>query len=91
MEHTVIVGGTRGIGHAAARQLFQAGYRVAITGLATASAERAAASLGAQGVGVALDLKERSRLSEALRALGPIDHLVLAACGDIAWGAFAVR
>jgi NAD(P)-dependent dehydrogenase (short-subunit alcohol dehydrogenase family) len=33
-------------------------------------------------------LKDRARLPEAFAALGPFDHLVVCASGDVAWGPF---
>lgn len=88
MEHSLIIGGTRGIGFATAQQLLQAGHRVTITGLTAESVERAVARLGAHAAGAALDLKNRARLAEAIAALGPIDNLVVGASADVAWGPF---
>jgi NAD(P)-dependent dehydrogenase (short-subunit alcohol dehydrogenase family) len=46
MEHTVIIGGSRGIGFATAEQLLKAGQRATVTGLTVGSASRAAQRLG---------------------------------------------
>ena len=88
MEHTLIIGGSRGIGFATAQQLLQADHRVTITGLTAESVARAVAKLGAQARGATLDLKDRAQLTEAIHQLGPIDNLVVAASADVAWGAF---
>jgi NAD(P)-dependent dehydrogenase (short-subunit alcohol dehydrogenase family) len=88
MEHTVIIGGSRGIGFATAEQLLKSGHRLTVTGLKADSADRAAVRLGAHATGVTLDLKNRVRLPEAIAALGPIDNLVVAASADVAWGPF---
>ena len=88
MEHTVIIGGSRGIGFATAEQLLEAGQRVTVTGMTAGSASRAAQRLGEHATGIALDLKDRARLPEAFAALGPLDHLVICASSDVAWGPF---
>jgi NAD(P)-dependent dehydrogenase (short-subunit alcohol dehydrogenase family) len=89
MQHTLIVGGTRGIGYATAQQLLKADHRVTITGLTAARAASAAARLGANAVGAPLDVKDRARLADVIGAFGPIDNLLLAASSDVAWGPFA--
>lgn len=88
MEHTLIIGGTRGIGFATAQRLLQAGHRVTITGLTAASVEHAVARLGAHAVGATLNVKDRTRLADDIAAVGPIDNLVIGASADIAWGPF---
>lgn len=88
MEHTLIVGGTRGIGFATAQQLLQAGQRVTVTGLSAGSVDRALTRLGGNAAGAVLDLKDRAGLPQAIAAIGAIDHLVVAASSDVAWGAF---
>jgi len=88
MEHTLTIGASRGIGFATAQRLLQAGHRVTVSGLKAESAGRAARQLGERAAGIALDLKDRARLPDAFAALGPIDHLVVAASSDVAWGAF---
>lgn len=88
MEHTLIIGGTRGIGLATAQQLLQAGHRVTVTGLRAEHVEHALTHLGANATGAVLDLKDRAGLPRVVAAFGAIDHLVLAASSDVAWGAF---
>jgi NAD(P)-dependent dehydrogenase (short-subunit alcohol dehydrogenase family) len=90
MEHTLIIGGTRGIGLATGQALLALGHRVTVTGVAAQGIDSAVTRLGAHAKGLALDLKDRARLPQAVAAAGPIDHLVLAASSDIAWGSFDV-
>jgi NAD(P)-dependent dehydrogenase (short-subunit alcohol dehydrogenase family) len=78
--HTVIIGGTAGIGLATARRLAADGHRVTVTGrdadrLATALAGVADANI----TGHVNDATDRARLDELFRATGPIDHLVVTA------------
>lgn len=88
MEHALIIGGTRGIGFATAQQLLQSGRRVTVTGLNAGSVDRALTRLGRNAAGAVLDLKDRAGLRKAIAAIGAIDHLVVAASSDVAWGAF---
>jgi 3-oxoacyl-[acyl-carrier protein] reductase len=75
-----VTGSTRGIGHAIARVLHDAGAKVAIVGRDRARAQGVAAELGERTVGVACDVADaaqvESALAEAEGALGPIDILV---------------
>ena len=76
----VVTGGGRGIGKAIAAALAAKGCRIAIGDLDAASAREAAASLGAEHVGLALDVTDRpgftTFLDEVERRLGPVDILV---------------
>jgi NAD(P)-dependent dehydrogenase (short-subunit alcohol dehydrogenase family) len=76
----VVTGGGRGIGKALALALASEGCRVAIGDVDAASAEAAAAELGGDTVGLALDVTDRpgftAFLDEVERRLGPIDVLV---------------
>jgi 3-oxoacyl-[acyl-carrier protein] reductase len=75
-----VTGSTRGIGLAIARQLHQAGARVAIVGRDLARAEAVAADLGDRAAGVACDVADASQVDAAIAAaetaLGPITVLV---------------
>jgi NAD(P)-dependent dehydrogenase (short-subunit alcohol dehydrogenase family) len=76
----VVTGGGRGIGKALALALASEGCRVAIGDVDAASAEAAAAEIGGDTVGLALDVTDRPGftgfLDEVERRLGPIDVLV---------------
>jgi NADP-dependent 3-hydroxy acid dehydrogenase YdfG len=75
-----ITGGARGIGKATAKALAQEGARVAIGDLDKPLAEEAAAELGTEAVGVALDVTQRdsfaSFLDQVAERLGPLDVLI---------------
>ncbi|QDL53611.1 SDR family oxidoreductase [Rhodoferax aquaticus] len=89
MKHTLIVGGTRGIGFSTAQQLLQLGHRVTITGLSPESVDKAVTRLGSLANGVVLNLKEPTSFAATFDKLGALDNLVLAGSSDIAWGAFS--
>ena len=76
----VVTGGGRGIGKAIASALAPEGARVAIGDLDAGSAEAAAAELGGDAIGLALDVTDRPGFTAFLDAveerLGPIDVLV---------------
>ena len=75
-----ITGGARGIGKATAKALAQEGARVAIGDLDKPLAEEAAAELGTEAVGLALDVTERDSfagfLDQVSERLGPPDVLI---------------
>ena len=75
-----ITGGARGIGRETARHLVRQGMRVAIGDLDRAATEAAAAELGPNVTGYALDVTDRASFSAFLDAaeadLGPLDVLV---------------
>jgi len=47
------------------------------------------ARLSAHAAGATLNLKDRTRLADAIAALGPIDNLAVGASADVAWGPFS--
>jgi len=75
-----VTGSTRGIGLAIARQLHQAGARVAIVGRDQARAQSVAGELGERTIGVACDVADADQVDAAIvaaeAALGPITVLV---------------
>jgi NAD(P)-dependent dehydrogenase (short-subunit alcohol dehydrogenase family) len=62
----LVVGGTRGIGHAIARRFAQAGAFVGMTGRDEAAARAAAAEIGADAAGYALDVCDRAAISSVI-------------------------
>ena len=76
---TLIIGGTSGIGRAIAHALARRGEEVIVTGRDKERAQAAAAEIGSQHHGLALDLTRPEEIGDALATGGPIDHLVLAA------------
>jgi NAD(P)-dependent dehydrogenase (short-subunit alcohol dehydrogenase family) len=75
-----ITGGGRGIGRAIAQALTREGARVAVGDLDQESAERTAAELGGDTVGLGIDVTDRPALvaflDEVEQRLGPLDVLV---------------
>lgn len=89
IEHAVIVGGTSGIGLAAAQRLAADGLKVTVAGR---NAERnAAARQTLAGVAEVLPLDggDAAQVREFFAALGPFDHLVLALGSGRGAGPFA--
>ena len=75
-----VTGSTRGIGHAVAVALYQAGARVAIVGRDAGKAVAVATALGERAIGVACDVADARQIEAAIttaeQALGPVDILV---------------
>jgi NAD(P)-dependent dehydrogenase (short-subunit alcohol dehydrogenase family) len=96
-QHTVVIGGTAGIGLATARQLAAEGHLVTVVGRDPERLERALATLAetADAAGSAptrtpapvpaqgrvAGLTDRATLDALFAELGPIDHLVVTAPG----------
>jgi NAD(P)-dependent dehydrogenase (short-subunit alcohol dehydrogenase family) len=76
---TVVVGGTRGLGRHFAQFRVSAGDEVVITGREVAGSEAAAGELGTGVRGIGFDLAEPETIAAALKDVGAVDHLVLAA------------
>jgi NAD(P)-dependent dehydrogenase (short-subunit alcohol dehydrogenase family) len=76
----LIVGGTHGIGKEVARLYAgRGGWSVVLTGRDETAAKSAAAEVGGDTRGIALDLSEPELVADALADVGAVDHLVLAA------------
>ena len=75
----VIIGGTSGIGRQVAQVLAARGEDVVITGPDKARAQSVAAGLGGRARGLAVDLGHPDQIGGALRDIGQVDHLVIAA------------
>ena len=75
-----VTGGGRGIGRAIAQALAREGARVAVGDLDRESAERTAAGLGDEGLGLGVDVTDHAGLiaflDEVEQRLGPLDVLV---------------
>ena len=68
-KRAIVTGGATGIGLAIARQFQAAGMRLAIADLNVAAAERAAAELGPDHIGVAIDVRDRASVAAAFDAV----------------------
>jgi len=75
----VIIGGTSGIGRQVAQVLAARGEDVVITGRDKARVQSVAAGIGGQARGLAVDLAHPDQIGGALRDLGQVHHLVIAA------------
>jgi len=78
-KSSVIVGGSGGIGLAVAAALAARGEKVVVTSRDAARAAAAAAKIGGDATGAAIDLAEPQTIAAALAAIGPVDHLALLA------------
>ncbi|MEZ5318979.1 MAG: SDR family oxidoreductase [Vicinamibacterales bacterium] len=86
MTRAIVTGGSRGIGHAIARDIVAAGGRVTVTGLDQARLDRAVADLGREGdaasrvAGARVDMRDRAAVDAlvagAEQRWGGLDVLV---------------
>lgn len=88
-QHTVIIGGSSGIGLATARKLLGPGMKVTITGRNEEKLKGAWKSLGGAAEKAAFDASKPEEVCRFFGDLGPFDHLVLAASGGKGLGPFA--
>ena len=88
-HHTLIVGGSSGIGLATAEHLLAAGGRVTIAGRDGARLDAARLRLGAQAGAVRMDAADARSLPAVFAGIGAFDNLVLALGSHQALGPFA--
>ncbi|AZO00487.1 SDR family oxidoreductase [Mesorhizobium sp. M9A.F.Ca.ET.002.03.1.2] len=88
IQHTVIIGGSSGIGLATARKLLGPGMKVTITGRNPEKLKGAWHSLGGAVEKAAFDAAKSDEVRQFFDAIGPFDHLVLAASGGKGLGPF---
>lgn len=89
-QHTVIVGGTAGIGLATARRLAAEGHRVTVVGRDAERVKQAVAEIGGEGAqGRAASMCDRPALDALFAELGSLDNLVVTAPGTGAPGPLA--
>ncbi|MER6140966.1 SDR family oxidoreductase [Streptomyces sparsogenes] len=87
-ERIVIIGGTSGIGLAAAERQLAQGREVVITGR---NADRLAAALeklGGAATGQSVDARDEAAMRAFFTGLGKVDHVVITATGASAAGPF---
>jgi NAD(P)-dependent dehydrogenase (short-subunit alcohol dehydrogenase family) len=87
-QRVVIMGGSSGIGLAAAHMLVDAGAQVAITGRNQDKIDTAVAQLGKQASGFAVDCTSIPHIRTFFQEYGPFQHLVIAVSGAAGAGAF---
>jgi NAD(P)-dependent dehydrogenase (short-subunit alcohol dehydrogenase family) len=75
----IIIGGTQGIGRAAAELMLARGDQVIVTGRDRAGAEAAALALGMGARGLAVDLSKPHDIAAALADVPPLRHVVITA------------
>ena len=88
-QHTVIVGGSSGIGLATARHLLESGARVTITGRSETRLAEAKRKLGPDAQAMAMDATAADALPAQFAKIGKFDHLVLALGSGKGLGPFA--
>jgi NAD(P)-dependent dehydrogenase (short-subunit alcohol dehydrogenase family) len=88
-QHTVIVGGSSGIGLATARHLLASGARVTITGRNETRLVEARRQLGPEAQAVPMDAAAADALPAQFAQIGKFDHLVLALGSGKGVGPFA--
>jgi NAD(P)-dependent dehydrogenase (short-subunit alcohol dehydrogenase family) len=75
----VVVGGSAGIGLETARHFAARGEQVVLTSRDRARADAAAAEIGGDCSGLAVDLAEPASIRSAFADVGPVKHLVIGA------------
>jgi NAD(P)-dependent dehydrogenase (short-subunit alcohol dehydrogenase family) len=76
-QHAVVIGGTSGIGYAAAKELIALGADVTVIGRDAQRLEIATSQLGSRTRGIRADARDRQQVEGALKRAGQFDHLVL--------------
>jgi NAD(P)-dependent dehydrogenase (short-subunit alcohol dehydrogenase family) len=79
MTTSIVVGGSGGLGQAIARYFAERGDTVVVTSRDKARAETAAAEIGGDTHGLAVDLAEPETIAAAVAAVTEVDNLVLTA------------
>jgi NAD(P)-dependent dehydrogenase (short-subunit alcohol dehydrogenase family) len=79
MTSLLIVSGTHGIGKEIARHYAEQGWSVVLAGRDGSHAKSAAAEVGGDTRGIALDLSEPEQIADALTDIDTVDHVVLSA------------
>ena len=87
-QKIVVVGGSSGMGLAAAQALAKIGAAVVIAGRSQEKLDKAKASISGDVQTYSLDFTDESKVSDFFTKNGKIDHLVVAAAGAPAWGTF---
>lgn len=79
MSNAIIIGGTQGIGLVLAGIMAARGDRVIIAGRDKQRAAAAAAAIGPNVAGIAVDLTKPHSIAASLADVGPVQHVVLSA------------
>lgn len=87
-QRLLIVGGTTGMGLATARLANERGADVLVAGRSPDRLAAAEQALAGHGRGLMADFTDDRSVERLMAEAGRIDHLVLAASSDAAWGPF---
>ncbi|MFF4383188.1 SDR family oxidoreductase [Kitasatospora sp. NPDC001547] len=88
-QHVVVMGGSSGIGEAAATAFAADGAEVVVTGRDRDRLDAAVARIGGRSTGRRLDAADPAALAEFFAGAGTVDHLVVAVSGAAGAGPFA--
>jgi NAD(P)-dependent dehydrogenase (short-subunit alcohol dehydrogenase family) len=88
-QRVLIIGGSSGMGLASAQRLARAGAEVTIVGRSQAKLDAAVATMEGRARGIVADHTDAASLAALFAGVRRLDHLVLAAAGQAAWGPFA--
>lgn len=78
-RHVVVIGGSSGIGKAAARSALDARAHVTIASRDLTRLKEAAAELGGEVEVATVDVTQDDQVADLFAALGPVDHVLLSA------------
>lgn len=87
--HTVVMGGSSGIGEATAALFAAQGAEVTITGRDRAKLDEAAARIGGKTITYRMDATDQGDIEAFFATTAPVDHLVVAVSGAAGSGPFA--
>lgn len=87
-QRILIIGGTAGMGLAAARRLAALEADVTIVGRSQGKLHKALAEIPGRATGHVADFTDATAIDSLFARVGRIDHLVLTASADAAWGPF---
>ena len=87
-QKIVVVGGSSGMGLAAAQALAKTGAVVVIAGRSQEKLDKSKSTISGDVQTCSLDFTNESMVRDFFIETGKIDHLVVAAAGIPAWGAF---
>jgi NAD(P)-dependent dehydrogenase (short-subunit alcohol dehydrogenase family) len=83
MSTSVVIGGSAGVGHVIAQRFADRGDKVVLTSRDKARAEEAAAKLGANASGLAVDLSQPETIAADLTDIDEVDQLVITAMDSV--------
>ncbi|HEU4410861.1 MAG TPA: SDR family oxidoreductase [Polyangiaceae bacterium] len=82
-KRVVITGGSSGMGLACARRVVESGGEVTLVARRVGALDQAVAELGPRASRLALDVGREADVAAAFADIGPFDHLLTAAAGNV--------